>query len=137
MGSGALTVVANDRDVSSGIWFVQIVYRALPPSEYCRRSTPPPSSRKSTVATVGVAVGLASSTNVSKNPALPSARYQVVDGAASALAPAAPSPPFRRQRMVRSLMTVPGAEMTAANDAPFNSATSSPEMVMRRPAPTE
>jgi hypothetical protein len=62
IGAAAVTVVANERRWSSGIWFVQIVYRALPPSAYVRRTMPPPSSRKSTVAVVGVADGFASRT---------------------------------------------------------------------------
>ena len=98
---------------------------------------PPPSSRKSTVAVVGVADGFARRTYVSKKPALPSARYHVVDGAVSALAPVAPSAPFSRQRIVRSLTTVDGPETTAANDAPASSGTSAPEIVRRRFAPIE
>ena len=74
---------------------------------------------------------------MSKKPALPSARYHVVDAAPIALAPVAPSAPFIRQRIVRSLTTPAGAATTAANDAPCSSGTSSPQMVMRWPAPTE
>src|SRR3954471_1812209 len=99
--------------------------------------TPPPSSRKSTVATVGVAGGVGSRAEGSKKPALPSARYQVVDGAVIALAPVAPSAPFRRQRIVRSLTIAGGGEMMAANDVPLSSGTVAPEIVIRRPAPTE